>query len=94
MGCTFGLKTLDRRDDLETYGDWARVDVRQRRDGFDAVVVYVHDKAEIDTPAFRKFAKQAADANLRGLGVPGKRIEPVPNVPLSFLSRGILHSGP
>ena len=57
-----GLRTLDERDDLETYGDWARVDVRPRRDGLDAVVVYVHDRAEIDTPAFRKFIKQATRA--------------------------------
>ena len=57
-----GLKTLDERDDLETYGDWARVDVRPRRDGLDAVVVYVYDKNEIATPAFRTFVKQAAKA--------------------------------
>ncbi|MGE3180044.1 MAG: ATP-binding cassette domain-containing protein [Phycisphaerae bacterium] len=53
------LKTLDQREDLQTYGDWARVDVRSRRDGLDAVVIYVHDKKEIDTPAFRKFVKEA-----------------------------------
>jgi len=57
-----GLKTLDEREELPVYGDWARVDVRRRRDGPDAVVVYVHDKAEIDTPAFRRFVKQAAAA--------------------------------
>ncbi len=56
------LKTLDERDDLETYGDWSRVDVRPRRDGLDAVVVYVYDKNEIATPAFRTFVKQAAKA--------------------------------
>jgi excinuclease ABC subunit A len=60
-----GLKTLDERDDLETYGDWSRVDVRPRRDGFDAVVIYVHDRAEIDTPAFRGFVKRAARAYLK-----------------------------
>ncbi len=57
-----GLKTLDERTDLEAYGDWARVDVRPRRDGWDAVVVYVHDRAEIDTPGFRKFIKAAVKA--------------------------------
>jgi excinuclease ABC subunit A len=57
-----GLETLDDRDDLETYGDWSRVDVRPRRDGLDAVVVYVHDRAEIDTPAFRRFVKRAGKA--------------------------------
>lgn len=60
LNAQLGLKTLDEREDLETYGDWARVDVRKRRDGYDAVVVYVHDKAEIDTPNFRKFIKRAA----------------------------------
>jgi excinuclease ABC subunit A len=63
-----GLKTLDEREDLETYGDWARVDVRSRRDGLDAVVIYVHDKAEIDTPAFRRFIKRAAKAYLGAVG--------------------------
>ena len=57
-----GLKTLDDREDLETYGDWSRVDVRPRRDGLDAVVVYVHDGKEIDTPAFRRFVKRAVKA--------------------------------
>ena len=57
-----GLKTLDQRDDLPAYGDWARVDVRPRHGPLDVVVVYVHDQTEIDTPAFRKFVKQAAAA--------------------------------
>ncbi len=59
-----GLKTLDEREDLPIYGDWARVDVRRRRDGLDAVAIYVHDRREIDTPAFRRFVKQAARAYL------------------------------
>jgi excinuclease ABC subunit A len=62
-----GLKTLDERDDLQAYGDWARVDVRARRDGWDAVVVYVHDQAEIATPAFRRFIRAAVKAYLAGL---------------------------
>jgi len=57
-----GLKTLDERDDLETYGDWARVDVRPRAVGLEAVMIFVHDRAEIDTPAFRRFIKQAVKA--------------------------------
>ena len=59
------LKTLDERDDLPTYGNWPRVDVRERQNGVDAVVVYVHDREEIDTPAFRRFIKQAATAYLK-----------------------------
>jgi excinuclease ABC subunit A len=62
-----GLKTLDEREDLETYGDWARVDVRPRSDGWEAVVVYAHDLAEINTPAFRRFVKHAVAAYREGL---------------------------
>ncbi|MGD8453026.1 MAG: excinuclease ABC subunit UvrA [Phycisphaerae bacterium] len=66
-----GLKTLDEREDLPTYGDWSRVDVRKRRDGLDAVAVYVHDKKEINTPAFRRFVKKAAKAYLKAVaGMP------------------------
>ncbi|TWT43777.1 UvrABC system protein A [Phycisphaerae bacterium RAS1] len=60
-----GLKTLDQREDLQTYGDWPRVDVRQRMDGMDAIAVYVHDRQEIDTPAFRKFVQTAVRAYAR-----------------------------
>ncbi len=56
------LLTLDQREDIEAYGDWSRVDVRPRIDGFDAIVIYVHDKREIDTPAFRKFVSDAVRA--------------------------------
>ncbi|MCA9244228.1 MAG: ATP-binding cassette domain-containing protein [Phycisphaerales bacterium] len=61
------LKTLDQRTDLETYGDWPRVDVRPRRDGLDAIVVYVYDREEIDTPAFRDFIKRASRAYLSAM---------------------------
>ena len=69
LDADLGLKTLDEREDLETYGDWARVDVRPRVDGWEAVVVYVHDRAEIDTTEFRKFIKQAVAAYRKGLGL-------------------------
>ncbi len=59
------LKTLDERPEIQAYGDWSRVDVRPRQDGFDAVVVYAHDRAELDTPGFRKFVAQAVRAYLR-----------------------------
>jgi excinuclease ABC subunit A len=71
LDAELGLKTLDERDDLESYGDWSRVDVRPRRDGLDAVVIYVHDKSEIDTPAFRRFIKQAVRAYLERVASPG-----------------------
>ncbi len=69
------LKTLDERDDIPAYGAWERVDVRERRGDIDAVVVYVHDKAEIDTPAFRKFIREIAATYLNTLanGAPQKR---------------------
>jgi excinuclease ABC subunit A len=57
-----GLKTLDEREDIQAYGSWPRVDLRKRMDGLDAIAVYVHDKIEIDTPAFRQFVKQAVAA--------------------------------
>ncbi len=62
-----GLRTLDDRDDIQQYGNWRRVDVRKRRDGFDAIVVYAFDKQEIDTPAFRRFVKEAARAYHKGV---------------------------
>ncbi|HMQ14979.1 MAG TPA: ATP-binding cassette domain-containing protein, partial [Phycisphaerae bacterium] len=62
-----GLMTLDEREDLQTYGDWSRVDVRPRQGGIDAVAVYVHDRAEIDTPGFRRFVRDAVAAHLREL---------------------------
>ncbi|NLG44384.1 MAG: Uma2 family endonuclease [Phycisphaerae bacterium] len=63
-----GLKTLDERGDLETYGHWSRVDIRPRQRGGEAVVIYVHDKQEIDTPGFRKFIRTAARAYLESVG--------------------------
>jgi len=65
LDARLGLKTLDEREDLPTYGDWSRVVVRPRMIGKEAVMIYVHDKREIDTPAFRKFVKQAARAYFR-----------------------------
>ena len=62
-----GLKTLDEREDLQTYGNWPRVETRTRQGGHDAVVVYVHDLQEIDTPAFRKFIKAVATAYFKGV---------------------------
>ncbi|MFH1746295.1 MAG: ATP-binding cassette domain-containing protein [Planctomycetota bacterium] len=73
LDADLGLKTLDEREDLQTYGDWSRVDVRPRSDGYDAVVIYVHDKKEINTLAFRKFVKQAVRAYLKSQGIPPNR---------------------
>ncbi len=62
-----GLKTLDQRGDLQTYGDWQRVELRERQGAWDAVAIYVHDREEIDTPGFRKFVRDAARAYLEEL---------------------------
>ncbi|MGE0481065.1 MAG: ATP-binding cassette domain-containing protein [Phycisphaerae bacterium] len=64
------LPTLDERGDLQTYGDWARVDVRKHLGGVDAVAIHVHDRKEIDTPAFRRFVKDAAAAYLQHVAKP------------------------
>jgi excinuclease ABC subunit A len=60
-----GLKALNERRDLPVSGDFSRVELRRRADGWDAVVVYVHDRREIDTPAFRRFVRKAARAYLQ-----------------------------
>ncbi|MEW6252191.1 MAG: ATP-binding cassette domain-containing protein, partial [Planctomycetota bacterium] len=65
------LKPLDQRPDIQAYGDWPRVDVRERRDGLDAVVVYVHDQAEIDTRGFRQFVRDAVSAYAAEIPVGG-----------------------
>jgi excinuclease ABC subunit A len=70
LDAQLGLKTLDERDDLPTYGDWSRVDVRRRKIGMEAVMVYVHDRKEIDTPAFRRFVKRAVKAYMGACGAP------------------------
>jgi len=62
LDAQLGLKTLDERSDLPIYGSEPRVEVRSRADGFDAVVLYVHDRREIDTPAFRRFVRAAVAA--------------------------------
>ncbi len=67
LDAQLALKTLDERPDLPTYGNWSRVDVRPRKIGMEAVVIYVHDKREIDTRGFRRFIRQAVKAYLAGL---------------------------
>ena len=57
------LKTLDERDDLPVYGPESRVRIRRALRGFDNVRIHIHDRAEIDTPAFRRFITKAAVAH-------------------------------
>ena len=56
------LGKLDDRDDLPVYSRCQRVHCRRQNARFDAIRIQVHDKAEIDTPQFRKFIKDAARA--------------------------------
>lgn len=57
------LKTLDQRDDLPVYGPEPRVRIRRAFRGFEDVRIHIHDRAEVDTPAFRRFVKKAAVAH-------------------------------
>jgi len=57
-----GLKTLDERTDLPIYGQWSRVNVKRANPEMDRVRILVHDKAEIATPGFDRFLREAIDA--------------------------------
>ncbi len=59
-----GLKTLNDRDDIHAYGDEPRVRVRRIQHGLEQTRILVHDKKEIDTPAFRRFLETALAAYL------------------------------
>ncbi|HKQ50562.1 MAG TPA: excinuclease ABC subunit UvrA [Phycisphaerae bacterium] len=59
LASRLALKTLDDRDDIEAYGQRARVSIRPAQQGMDQVRILVHDKKEISTPAFREFLARA-----------------------------------
>ena len=52
------LKKLDDRPELPIYGQWRRVK-RKVRPEHDDIRIWIHDKREINTPAFRQFLKDA-----------------------------------
>lgn len=62
---SLGLKPLDDRDDVHAYGQASRVQFRPPREGMDQVRITVHDRKEIDTPAFRAFLKRAVASYLK-----------------------------
>ncbi|HWL95523.1 MAG TPA: excinuclease ABC subunit UvrA [Phycisphaerae bacterium] len=64
LASSLRLKSLDERDDIQAYGSTSRVQIRHARDEFDQIRILVHDKKEIDTPAFRKFLSDALDSYL------------------------------
>lgn len=53
------LKTLDDRDDIEAYGQTARVQLRPVMQTMDSIRILIHDKKEIATPAFKAFLAAA-----------------------------------
>ncbi|MFO0849143.1 MAG: excinuclease ABC subunit UvrA [Gemmataceae bacterium] len=57
-----GLKPLSEFPGLEQYSRDKRISVMQDRGPWQNITVTVVKKAEIDTPAFRAFLKQAADS--------------------------------
>ena len=59
------LKTLNERDDIQSYGDTPRVQIRPALNQMDQIRIMVYDKKEIDTQAFRSFLKTASSAYLK-----------------------------
>jgi len=54
------LKPWNERPDVPAYGRQPRVKVRKTKSRYDQVVLLLHDRAEVDTPAFRSFLARAA----------------------------------
>lgn len=63
-----GLKPLDDMPELPVYGREPRVKVANRKGPWQEIWMLVHKLDEIDTPAFKTFLKQAADAFHKNLG--------------------------
>jgi len=79
LAAKLALKTLDERDDIQAYGQTSRVQVRTALGAMDQVRVMVHDRKEIDTPAFRSFlagAVKAYLAHVASLAADAKQAEP------------------
>jgi excinuclease ABC subunit A len=58
------LKSVNELDELPIYNRSDRVRINQQKGPFQEVIFDVHWKEEIDTPEFRKFLSQAANAYL------------------------------
>jgi len=63
-----GLKPLDEMPELPVYGSEPRVRVANRKGPWQEVWMLVHKFAEIDTPAFKAFLKQAVESFHKNLG--------------------------
>jgi excinuclease ABC subunit A len=55
-----GIKPLDQTEGLQAYGQDERVWVTPHKGPWQSVTVQVHRLSEVDTPAFRKFLREAA----------------------------------
>jgi len=72
-----GLKTLDQRDDIHSYGSCQRVRLRQANADYDQIRIQVHDLAEINTPAFKSFLNSATTLFLKHVAKLAKNAEQV-----------------
>lgn len=54
------LKTWNERRDVPCFGAWPRVKIQKTKSRYDQVILFLHDRDEIDRPAFRRFLKRAA----------------------------------
>ena len=72
-----GLKPLHETAELQVYNRESRINVANRKGPWQEVWMLVHNKAEIQTPGFRKFLKQAAAAFEKSVGTMETKIEDV-----------------
>ena len=57
LQATLGLGSLNDREDVHAYSNEPRVKVRRGFGGYQNVRVLIHDKPEVDNPAFKRFLK-------------------------------------
>ncbi|MFO1021560.1 MAG: hypothetical protein U0903_12815 [Planctomycetales bacterium] len=56
------MEDIDELDDIQIYGRAPRVRVKNNPGGFQEVTITVHWLKEVDTPAFKKFLKEAVES--------------------------------
>ncbi|MCA9088877.1 MAG: excinuclease ABC subunit UvrA [Planctomycetaceae bacterium] len=70
-----GLTPVDELDELQVYGRGERVKTNTSKGAFQEIAIDVHWLREIDTPEFREFVKQAAEAYLGKVEQAGTSID-------------------
>jgi excinuclease ABC subunit A len=65
---SLGIAPLNRTEGVGVYGDEDRVRVANRRGPWQEVTLLVHRKEEIDTPAFDRFLRKAAESFHANIG--------------------------